>query len=133
MARLGTIMDRALAVRCSRDTIETAKQQIAEVIAPAAAALRAHDKTAAFNQEVTAIWEARHLLLLAEAMLDASNAREESRGSLQRLDHPRRNDERFLAHSMTRIAPSNGADAASASQTWQPVHIADYPPQSRAY
>lgn len=133
MARLGTIMDRALAVRCSRDTIETAKQQIAEVIAPAAAALRAHDKTAAFNQEVTAIWEARHLLLLAQAMLDASNAREESRGSLQRLDHPGRNDERFLAHSMTRITPSNGADAASASQTWQPVHIADYPPQSRAY
>ncbi|OZG57565.1 succinate dehydrogenase [Bifidobacterium myosotis] len=133
MARLGTIMDRALAVRCSRDTIETAKQQIAEVIAPAAAALRAHDKTAAFNQEVTAIWEARHLLLLAQAMLDASNAREESRGSLQRLDHPGRNDERFLAHSMTRITPSNGADAASTSQTWQPVHIADYPPQSRAY
>ena len=53
-----------------------------------------------FNQEITAIWEVRHLLELGKAVLTSSDARHESRGSLKRLDFPERDDEHFLAHSM---------------------------------
>ncbi|MBT1181875.1 FAD-binding protein [Bifidobacterium sp. CP2] len=124
MATLGTVMERALAVRCSEATIAEAVERLDTDIRPRATALGAHDKTAAFNQEVTAIWEVRHLLTLAEALLHASDARHESRGSLRRLDFPERDDERFLAHSMT--------DAAG-DVAWQPVHIVDIPPKAREY
>ena len=78
----------------------------------------------AFNQELTAIWEVRHLIDLGSAMLEASDARHESRGSLYRMDFPARDDERFLAHSMTDAEGGIG---------WQPVHIEDMPPQARSY
>ncbi|KAB7788525.1 FAD-binding protein [Bifidobacterium cebidarum] len=124
MARLGSIMERALAVRCSADTIGNALEQLNTSIRPAAEALHAHDKTAAFNQEVTAIWEVRHLIELAEAVLQASDARHESRGSMRRLDFPERDDEHFLAHSMV---------SADGTVTFKPVIITDYPPKKREY
>lgn len=55
MAQLGSVMEQALAVRCTAQTIDTALTQINGDITPVADTLRAHDKTAAFNQEVTAI------------------------------------------------------------------------------
>ena len=124
MTRLGTIMERALAVRCDAASIAIARRSLDEEIKPAAQALRAHDSTAAFNQEITAIWEVRHLVALADAVLRASDARHESRGSMRRLDFPERDDEHFLAHSMTML---------QGDVTFQPVVIIDYPPQKRAY
>ena len=64
------------------------------------------------------------LIELAEVMLHASESRQESRGSMQRLDFPERDDEHFLAHSMV-------ADDGSVS--FKPVHITDYPPKKREY
>ncbi|MBT1175142.1 FAD-binding protein [Bifidobacterium sp. LC6] len=124
MAKLGSIMEQALAVRCSADTIAAALEQLDTVIKPQADHLYAHDHTAAFNQEVTAIWEVRHLVALAQAVLMASDARHESRGSMRRLDFPERDDEHFLAHSMV---------AAAGSVTFKPVTITDYPPKKREY
>ncbi len=124
MAELGAVMESALAVHCSEDTIAAAREAIAERIAPQAASLHPHSDTPAFNQELTAIWEVRHLIDLGSAMLEASDARHESRGSLYRMDFPTRDDERFLAHSMTDAEGGIG---------WQPVHIEDMPPQARSY
>ena len=124
MAELGAVMESALAVHCSEDTIAAAREAIAERIAPQAASLHPHSDTPAFNQELTAIWEVRHLIDLGSAMLEASDARHESRGSLYRMDFPARDDERFLAHSMTDAESGIG---------WQPVHIEDMPPQARSY
>ena len=124
MAELGAVMESALAVHCSEDTIAAAREAIAERIAPQAASLHPHSDTPAFNQELTAIWEVRHLIDLGSAMLEASDARHESRGSLYRMDFPARDDERFLAHSMTDAEGGIG---------WQPVHIEDMPPQARSY
>ena len=110
MAELGAVMESALAVHCSEDTIAAARTAIAERIAPQAASLHPHSDTPAFNQELTAIWEVRHLIDLGSAMLEASDARHESRGSLYRMDFPARDD-----------------------IGWQPVHIEDMPPQARSY
>ena len=124
MADLGSVMERAAAVRCDARSLATALDTIGGDLAPRAQALAAHDKAATFNQEVTAIWEVRHLITLAQAVLTASDARHESRGSLKRTDFPERDDEHFLAHSMT--------DAAH-EVSWQPVHIVDMPPKKREY
>lgn len=124
MAELGSTMERAAAVRCDAQSLAAAIETIDNDLAPRAQALAAHDKAATFNQEITAIWEVRHLITLAQAVLAASDARHESRGSLKRTDFPDRDDEHFLAHSMT--------DAAH-EVFWQPVHIVDMPPKKREY
>jgi len=124
MADLGLVMERAVAVRCDADGIERALATLRNDLEPRAKALHAHSDSATFNQEITAIWEVRHLIELGEAVLEASDARHESRGSLKRLDFPERDDEHFLAHSM--------ADA-SGRIAWQPVHIVDMPPKAREY
>jgi succinate dehydrogenase / fumarate reductase, flavoprotein subunit len=124
VGELGNIMEQAVAVRCDANTIEHARTLITESLAPRSQALECHSSTPAFNQELTAIWEARNLVDLSQAVLSASQARHESRGSFTRTDFPARDDERFLQHSMT---DDKGA------VDWQPVHIVDMPPQSRAY
>ena len=123
-ADLGTVMEQALAVRCDAASIASAADELRDVLRPRAERLRAHESAPTFNQELTAIWEVRHLVDLAGVMLAASDARHESRGSLYRIDFPERDDERFLAHSMT---------AGSQKPLWQPVHIVDMPPQKRSY
>ena len=120
---LGRVMEQAVAVRCDAATITSARATLHDELCPRANALRAHDAGTVFNQEITAIWEIRHLIELADAMLRACDQRHESRGSLYRRDFPKRDDERFLTHSMT------DSDAIA----WQPVHIVDYPPQARTY
>ncbi|RSX54119.1 succinate dehydrogenase [Bifidobacterium goeldii] len=124
LADLGVAMERAVAVRCTHDTLSTALAQLHDELAPRAQALHAHSDVRVFNQEITAIWEAQHLVALADALLAATQAREESRGSLQRLDYPTRDDEHFLAHSMV----DEHHDIS-----WQPVHIVDFPPKAREY
>ena len=124
MADLGYAMERAVAVRCDERSIAQALDTLQDEIVPRAQALHAHSDSAAFNQEITAIWEVRHLVQLGKAVLTASDARHESRGSLKRLDFPQRDDEHFLAHSMT---------DASGQVSWQGVHIVDMPPKAREY
>ena len=124
MADLGTVMERAVAVRCDEQGIEQALTALHDEFAPRAEALHTHSDSPTFNQEITAIWEVRHLLELGKAVLTSSDARHESRGSLKRLDFPERDDEHFLAHSMVN---------ASGQISWQPVHIVNMPPKAREY
>lgn len=124
MADLGTVMERAVAVRCDEQGIEQALTALHDEFVPRAEALHTHSDSPTFNQEITAIWEVRHLLELGKAVLTSSDARHESRGSLKRLDFPERDDEHFLAHSMVN---------ASGQISWQPVHIVNMPPKAREY
>lgn len=124
LADLGTAMEHAVAVRCDADSIAEAQRTITDELLPRTHALHSHSDSPAFNQELTAIFEVDNLIELAQAMLNASAARHESRGAFSRTDFPKRDDEHFLTHSM---ANANG------SVTWQPVHIVDIPPKSRAY
>jgi len=58
------------------------------------------DHSLTFNTELTAALELDFMLDIAEAVTYSALARTESRGSHQRTDYPRRNDEKFLAHSL---------------------------------
>ena len=54
MADLGTVMERAVAVRCDEQGIEQALTALHDEFAPRAEALRAHSDSPTFNQEITA-------------------------------------------------------------------------------
>ena len=124
MADLGSVMESGVAVTCDNASITQALHRLEADLEPRAHALRTHSDARTFNQEITAIWEARHLVELARTMLAVTSARHESRGSLYRTDFPQRDDTGFLAHSMT---------AAGQTPLWQPVHIVNIEPGTRAY
>jgi fumarate reductase flavoprotein subunit len=89
-------------------------------------AIEDHSRT--FNTERTAALELGFMLDVAEAMVNAAARREESRGAHQRTDFPKRDDERFLTHSLTYRNPDG-----TARVEYLPVTITRWPPAERVY
>ena len=89
-------------------------------------AIEDHSRT--FNTERVAALELSFMLDVAQAILSAAVRREESRGAHQRIDFPKRDDERFLGHSLV----SRNADG-SCRVDYMPVTITRWPPGERVY
>jgi fumarate reductase flavoprotein subunit len=89
--------------------------------------LRLTDSSRIFNTELTAAWELEFMVEVAEAVAHSALARIESRGAHQRSDFPRRDDQRFLKHSL----------AYRTEQTprieYQDVTITKWHPEERKY
>ena len=86
------------------------------------------DRSRTFNTERVAALELAFMLDVAESIVHAALRREESRGAHQRTDFPRRDDERFLAHSLM----YRNADG-SCRVEYLPVTITRWPPAERVY
>ena len=86
------------------------------------------DRSHTFNTERVAALELGFMLDIADAMINAAERREESRGAHQRTDFPKRDDVRFLAHS---LVYRNGD--GSARVEYLPVTITRWPPGERVY
>ena len=86
------------------------------------------DWSRTFNTERVAALELAFMLDVAEAIVNSALRREESRGAHQRTDFPKRDDERFLAHSLI----YRNADGSSRVE-YLPVTITRWPPAERVY
>src|SRR6266850_4846189 len=64
------------------------------------------DRDAVFNTEVIAAMELDAMLDVAEAVANSALLREESRGSHTRTDFPKRDDARFIKHSLAFRTPA---------------------------
>ncbi|MEE9287976.1 MAG: fumarate reductase (quinol) flavoprotein subunit [Bacteroidota bacterium] len=100
-------------------TIRELKQRIDRV--------KLADRSRTFNTELTAVLELDFMLDVGEAIATTALARTESRGSHQRTDHPKRNDERFLKHSL--VYRSVGEPRID----YLDVVITRWPPGERVY
>ena len=89
-------------------------------------ALDDHSRT--FNTERLAALELSFMLDVAEAIAMSALRREESRGAHQRTDFPKRDDQRFLAHSLA----SRDSDGSCRIE-YRPVTITRWPPGERVY
>jgi len=85
------------------------------------------DHSLTFNTELTTALELGYMLDAAEAVAHSALARRESRGSHQRTDHPDRDDERYLKHS---LAYRTEGDPRI---EYQDVTITKWPPGDRVY
>jgi fumarate reductase flavoprotein subunit len=85
------------------------------------------DRDAVFNTELIAALELDCMLDVAEAVARSALAREESRGSHTRTDFPKRDDARFLQHSLATHTPEGPRI------TYAPVTITRWPPEERKY
>ena len=89
-------------------------------------AIEDHSRT--FNTERVAALELSFMLDVAEAIVSSAEQREESRGAHQRTDFPRRDDDRFLAHSLAYRSSDD-----SCRVEYLPVTITRWPPGERVY
>ena len=90
--------------------------------------LRLDDHSRTFNTERTTALEFSFMLDVAEAIVASALGRVESRGAHQRTDFPKRDDQRFLAHSLAR----RDADGSCRIE-YTPVTITRWPPGERVY
>ena len=114
----GVYRDDAL-LRATTAKIKELKGRFANV------ALDDHSKS--FNTELAAALELEFLLDIGEAVAHSALARTESRGSHQRIDHPDRDDERFLKHSLA--YRTDGEPRVE----YADVTITSWPPAERTY
>jgi fumarate reductase flavoprotein subunit len=86
------------------------------------------DDSYTFNTELVAALELSYMLDVAQTIVHSALERRESRGSHQRTDHPERDDERFMAHSLAWC----GEDGSPRIE-YRPVTITRWPPGKRVY
>jgi succinate dehydrogenase / fumarate reductase flavoprotein subunit len=86
------------------------------------------DKSRIYNTNLIQALETENMLDLAEVLLFAANRREESRGGHARTDFSKRDDERFLSHSMVYYT-GNGQPRLE----YKPVTITNWKPVERKY
>jgi fumarate reductase flavoprotein subunit len=107
-------------LRAAADTIQGLRERMGR--------LTLDDRSLTFNTERVAALELENLLDVAESILLSALHRTESRGAHQRTDHPGRDDDRFLAHSLAyRVA------GAEPRVEGLPVTITRWPPGERVY
>ena len=86
------------------------------------------DQSKTFNTERVSALELANMLDVAETIVMSALRREESRGAHQRTDFPKRDDERYLGHSVVHRDPDG-----SARVEYLPVTITRWPPAERVY
>ncbi len=130
VASLRTEMTQAMEAGCGifRDeaSLRTACDRLAR-LRDRFSDVRLDDHSLSFNTELTAALELQFMLDVAEAVAHSALARTESRGSHQRTDHPKRDDVRFLSHTL-----AYRTDAAPRLE-YQGVVITRWPPAERVY
>ena len=108
-------------LRATVDTIAELQQRFANVALD--------DHSLSFNTELTTVLELEALLDVGEAVAHSALQRTESRGSHQRTDHPERDDEHFLSHSLA----YRGEDGGPPRIEYEDVTITNWPPGARVY
>jgi len=85
------------------------------------------DKSRTFNSDLIQALELGSMLQMADCLVTGAVARTESRGAHSRLDHPDRDDEQWLRHSLTSY------DDGQVALDYKAVTITEFEPAVRTY
>jgi len=120
-------MEEGAGIYRSGDSLEKAAARLGE-LQERYGSVSIEDHSHTFNTELVAALELGCMLDVAESIVHSALHRKESRGAHQRLDHPARDDEHYLAHSL-----AYRADNGTPRITYRPVTITRLPPGERVY
>jgi succinate dehydrogenase / fumarate reductase flavoprotein subunit len=109
------------------EKLELAKSKIAEMRERYARGLVVHDKGNTFNNDLIQAIELGSMLEMADCLVTGAIARTESRGAHSRLDHPDRDDENWLRHTMAL------SEEGQVALDYKPVTITEFEPAVRSY
>jgi succinate dehydrogenase / fumarate reductase flavoprotein subunit len=85
------------------------------------------DKSRTFNSDLIQALELGSMLQMADTLVAGAVARTESRGAHSRLDHPERDDENWLRHTLALY------DDGQVALDYKPVTITEFEPAVRTY
>jgi succinate dehydrogenase / fumarate reductase flavoprotein subunit len=89
--------------------------------------IKVDDQGLKYNMNLIEAWELSNLIDIAQVTAVSALARTESRGAHSRDDHPDRDDENWLKHTLAWM--ENGGVRLA----YKPVTITDYQPKVRSY
>jgi len=125
-AALQETMDRHVGVFRTAEGLAEAQQRIKE-LQERARRLRISDRGRIYNTDLVTCLELQNMLEIAEVVVTGALARTESRGAQARRDFPRRDDARWLLHTIARRTLEGPL-----LSTW-PVSITRWQPVERTY
>ena len=94
--------------------------------------LHCDDRSRRYNTNLTNVLEVEAMLMAAEAILRCAHARRESRGAHARRDFPKRDDVKWLKHSLA-FHSAEETDGGHVKLDYSPVKITKYQPAERQY
>jgi succinate dehydrogenase / fumarate reductase flavoprotein subunit len=80
-----------------------------------------------FNTDLVSVLELESLLEMADCLVSGGLARQESRGAHTRLDHPERDDEKWMRHTLA------WCDGGKVRLDYKPVTVTRFEPMVRSY
>ncbi len=130
---LQDVMDADMQVFRTAETIHNALNKIAE-LEERYRQISIQDKGKRFNLDLLEAVELGFLLELAKVMSVAALHREESRGGHFREDFPKRDDDKFMKHSMVYLDPAAQTEGVAGLRfATKPVVFTRYEPMERKY
>jgi len=123
---LRTLMDKHAGVYRTGDSMKEGLSKIAQ-LKQRFRNITIQDKSRIYNTNLIQALETENMLELAEVLLFAGLARQESRGGHARTDFTKRDDEKFLFHSMVYFT------GAQPRLDYKPVTITNWKPVERKY
>jgi len=101
---LNLSMERGCGVYRHQDTMKTCVEEV-DTLKERSQHLKLDDSSKVFNTELIAALELLSLIDVSEALVNAAVLRKESRGAHTCRDHPTRDDQNFLHHSLAYYEP----------------------------
>lgn len=89
--------------------------------------VRVVDQSKVYNVNLTDALEVGHMLALAETIVVGAYARTESRGAHARTDYPKRDDARWMRHTLAQVGPRGP------TLSYIPVAYTRWDPKERVY
>ncbi len=89
--------------------------------------VRVVDQSPVYNLNLTDALETSHMLELAETIVVGAYARTESRGAHSRTDYPKRDDARWMKHTIAQRTPEGP------NLSYAPVGFTRWEPTERVY
>jgi len=123
---LGTVMRECCGVFRREDRLTEGVERV-KLLQERYRSITVMDKGDLFNMDLLAALELGHILSLAEVILVSALKREESRGSHSRLDFTKRDDEKWMKHT---LAYSGDDDLRI---EYRDVTVTKYAPEERRY
>jgi succinate dehydrogenase / fumarate reductase flavoprotein subunit len=128
-ADLQAAMEDYCGVYRDQETLTTGVEKIREILARLPNA-RLADHSKVFNTARIEALELENLMDVALATIVSAQARTESRGAHSRVDHPERDDEKWMKHTLFFLDGQN--------LDYKPVHLTpltvdSFPPKARTY